>query len=309
MEFYRLGSSVSKIEINDINENYITAGYLSGSELDNVFEKFGFAKETVIACRVANPLFRTGVEVHDNYTFSELRIVNGDGEDDWIAVYLMKNLLLVVDITDKDNSTKNGYLNAVKRFSPSKLKFEKIVCSFFESITLGGNRTVELIRNEISDMEESVVTGLVDDDFNAQLLSQKKKILKLHNYYEQILDVTETLEENDNDIFSDDNLIYLSNLSSKVTRLKDDVDSLNNSLDHLQDAYSSFLDMKLNRTMKIFTVITTVFFPLTIIVGWYGMNFQSMPEFYWKYGYVYVIVLSVLVVALLIVFGKKRKWF
>ena len=61
--------------------------------------------------------------------------------------------------------------------------------------------------------------------------------------------------------------------------------------------------------MKILTVITTIFFPLTIIVGWYGMNFQSMPEFAWKYGYVYVIALSVAVVAVLTWIGKKKKWF
>ena len=87
------------------------------------------------------------------------------------------------------------------------------------------------------------------------------------------------------------------------------MDSLSDSADHLQDAYSSFLDMKMNRSMKILTVITTAFFPLTIIVGWYGMNFQSMPEFTWRYGYIYVIVLSVVIVAALVAIARKHKWF
>ena len=81
------------------------------------------------------------------------------------------------------------------------------------------------------------------------------------------------------------------------------------SADHLGDAYSSSLDLKLNHSMKVFTVITTIFFPLTIIVGWYGMNFNSMPEFTWKYGYIYVIALSAAVVAALVIYGKKKKWF
>ena len=58
-----------------------------------------------------------------------------------------------------------------------------------------------------------------------------------------------------------------------------------------------------------FTIITTIFFPLTIIVGWYGMNFANMPELTWKYGYLYVTALSVFVVILLIIIGKKKKWF
>ena len=94
-----------------------------------------------------------------------------------------------------------------------------------------------------------------------------------------------------------------------MERIINDIDSLENSADHLGDAYSSSLDLKLNHSMKIFTVITTIFFPLTIIVGWYGMNFESMPEFRWRFGYIYVIALSVMIVTALVIYGKKKKWF
>jgi magnesium transporter len=59
--------------------------------------------------------------------------------------------------------------------------------------------------------------------------------------------------------------------------------------------------------MRIFTVITGVFLPLTLIVGWYGMNLQ-MPEYTWKYGYLFVIGLSVLVAVACIVLFRRRKW-
>ena len=117
------------------------------------------------------------------------------------------------------------------------------------------------------------------------------------------------IEENENEIFSDEKLIYIMNISNKISRFKEDVDSLRSSINHLQDAYSSSLDIKLNNVMKRFTVITSIFFPLTLIVGWYGMNFQSMPEFAWKYGYVFVIALSIIVVAVLMLIGKRKKWF
>ena len=308
MIFYKIGRESETIDIKDINGEFIAAGYVSSEELAEIADSFGFSSETVEACRTANSMFRTGVEVYDDYTFTELRIVT-DGEDDCIGVYLMKNLILVVDITDRDNSTRMGFINAVQRFPTAKLKSGKTVYAFFESMISDDTQAIEQMRNEISEMEETVVSGSADNNFNRSLLEMKKKLQKFHNYYEQILDVAETLEENENDIFDEDSLIYISNLTNKVTRLKDDVDLLVNSADHLQDAYSSFLDMKLNQSMKFFTVITTIFFPLTIIVGWYGMNFQSMPEFTWKYGYIYVILLSVVVVTALTVFAKKKKWF
>ncbi|MCR5150737.1 MAG: hypothetical protein K6B52_05890 [Clostridiales bacterium] len=307
--FYRVDKTISEININEIDPEYMTVGYITGAELSQYGERFGFAPSTVEACRTANPLFRTDVEVHEEYTFTELRIVTEGGEDDWIAIYLMKNFLLVVDILDRDQSTKNEFVHALRRFPISKIKFEKIVCAFIESLIVGGNKTTELAGNEITSLEEQVAKGTASQDFNMLLLEMKKRMQKLHNYYEQILDVAETLEENDNDIFDDNNLIYVSNLANKVTRLRNDVDSLSNSIDHLQDAYSSFLDLKLNHTMKIFTVLTSIFFPLTIIVGWYGMNFESMPEFKWRYGYIYVILLSLVTVLALTVFGHRKKWF
>jgi magnesium transporter len=83
---------------------------------------------------------------------------------------------------------------------------------------------------------------------------------------------------------------------------------LSGSVVHLQDAYQSYIDIKSNRTMQIFTVVTAIFFPLTVIVGWYGMNFRNMPELYWKYGYLFVILLSITVVTVLAVIFKKKKW-
>ena len=103
--------------------------------------------------------------------------------------------------------------------------------------------------------------------------------------------------------------MYIANLSQKVTRLREDVDSLSSSLVHVQDAYSSYIDVKMNKSMKLLTVITTIFFPLTIIVGWYGMNFDSMPEFHWKYGYLFVIGLSVVLISVFWIIAHRRKWY
>ncbi len=77
-------------------------------------------------------------------------------------------------------------------------------------------------------------------------------------------------------------MIYITNLKNKLTRLSDDMKSLSGSADHIQDAYATYLDQKMNSTMKVFTVLTSIFFPLTIIVGWYGMNFSNMPELSWQ---------------------------
>ena len=86
------------------------------------------------------------------------------------------------------------------------------------------------------------------------------------------------------------------------------MDILTDSVVHLWDAYQASMEMELNKTMKVFTLVSTIFFPLTVIVGWYGMNFSYMPEIRWRYGYIYVIILSGAVIGALIYWFKKKKW-
>lgn len=310
MEFYLLDEQIRKVDIDHLEPGVLTVAYLSSQELLEQYERFGFDIETVEDCQRANPLFRTGAEVHDSYTFTEIRVVTeGEDNDDWVALYLKKNFFMLVDIKDDDGSTRDAFLKTMNRFPAHKRKAEKLVCSFLEELISSGKSLVEKTHNEISEMEERILNEEAGDDFAKELLLLKRDFLRQHNYYEQILDVAEILDENENDIFEEDNLIYVSNLIAKITRLRDDFDSMNSAVDHLQDAYSSYFDTKMNRKMNILTVITTLFFPLTIIVGWYGMNFVNMPEFTWKYGYLYVIILSLVVVSVMAIIAKKKKWY
>ena len=74
------------------------------------------------------------------------------------------------------------------------------------------------------------------------------------------------------------------------------------------DTYQAQIDIEQNQIMKIFTVLSAVFMPLTLIAGWYGMNF-IMPEYGWPMGYVYVALLSVAVCALSFFIFKRKHWF
>ena len=309
MLFYEINDELIETVPEKIDPDTLTVGCVSSEELMYCGRDLGFDDETIETSQKASPLFRTGVDVHERYTFAELRIVNRDGHEDSVSVFIKRNLLLIVDIFDEDDSTINCFLKATRKYPCSKTSLERILFCFIDSLLADGNMTVEEIRNNLTDMEETIVTETTEDDFHIGLLEQKKRILKYTNFYEQIRDVTETLEENENEILNEDNLIYITNLINKVTRLVDDMNLLSNTADHIQDAYASLLDQRMNNTMKIFTIITTIFFPLTIIVGWYGMNFRYMPELSWKYGYVFVILLSILVVSMLYLFGKKKKWF
>ena len=72
--------------------------------------------------------------------------------------------------------------------------------------------------------------------------------------------------------------------------------------------FQAEIDIRQNRIMKILTIVTTIFLPLSLLVGWYGMNFVGMPELTWKYGYPVVIAASVVVVIVSLLVCKKKKF-
>ena len=76
----------------------------------------------------------------------------------------------------------------------------------------------------------------------------------------------------------------------------------------LRDLIQSHLDERQNRIMTVLTVITSIFLPLTLIAGWYGMNFRYMPELDWRWSYPAVLTVSILIVVFCLILFKKKKW-
>ena len=97
-------------------------------------------------------------------------------------------------------------------------------------------------------------------------------------------------------------------MNRTVSRLFDIVNSLLEYTAQIRDTYKSRLDVRQNHIMTVLTVVTTIFMPLTLIVGWYGMNFKYMPELNSPLGYPLVIAVSALIVVFSLIFFKIKKW-
>ena len=95
---------------------------------------------------------------------------------------------------------------------------------------------------------------------------------------------------------------------NRMARRHDSAVSLRDHTMQVRDLYSAQLEVRQNRTMTLLTVITSIFLPLTLIAGWYGMNFRYMPELESPLGYPVVIAVSIAIVIVSLVFFKKKKW-
>lgn len=292
-------------------EDALTLGFISIEELEKLAPSMDFSPSTVRQCREEVRYFRSSVEVYDRYTFGTLKLANGEKEFEngaLVAFYLCHNLFLLVHIRDRDGSTETLFSAAMRRFPPATQTFEKVVFAFLDGLIEGDGKRLEDMEFAFSELEESVLRGEAGDDFTGRLFLCKQELLLFHNYYEQLIDVGEALEEDENRLFPGDDLRYFKVFTDKVRRLSDGVESLRKQLEHCSSAYQSMLDIHLNHTMKTFTVISALFLPLTLLTGWYGMNFQYMPELHWKYGYLFVAVLAAIIAIICLRTFKKHRW-
>ncbi|NLK37590.1 MAG: magnesium transporter [Epulopiscium sp.] len=188
-----------------------------------------------------------------------------------------------------------------------KISLERIISDFFNHITKGATPMFDKIEKEILDLEQELITSQKKDCVY-EIVSLRKRLMILKRYFEQFLNVLEGVGQNENELYDPKMLRYFRTLEKRIDRFYQNVLNLRDYVTQVRESYQAEVDISLNVTMKIFTVITTIFLPLTLIVGWYGMNLP-MPEYEWKHSYAMVIVLSLLVVLAGIVFFKKKKWF
>lgn len=306
--FYQFEDDIVSVAFENLSDNVPSVGYVGVNELCEIYKALHLPLRAVEMCREDTHSFSSCIDVYDDCYFMKIGILGkSHGLISNAGIFAAKNLLLIVNISEKDFINRDLFMRTISKSGLENAGTEKLLLSFFDCLASMDKGRLDELRNSIDLLEETVINDKTDDDFNVKLLEIKKRILSYRNYYENLIDIAQILSQNDNELF-DKEIKHLSLFTDKAVRMRDNIDILTDSVVHLWDAYQASLNMRLNKTMKVFTLVTTVFFPLTVIVGWYGMNFKSMPEFDWRYGYIYVIIFSLAVVGGLILWFKKRKW-
>ncbi len=207
-----------------------------------------------------------------------------------------------------DSGKAEQMIDAIRRTKRwRKPSLERFLYDFLEQIVESDLSIMERYEKELSRIEDDILNTEGKGDLG-RVIEIYNDIRKLLVHYEQIIDMTQELEENENGFFSEENLRYIHLFMNLMIRRHDSATSLRDHTMQVRDLYHAQLEMRQNRIMTLLTVITTIFMPLTLIAGWYGMNFRYMPELSWRFGYPAVIALSIAVAVLCLIFFKKKKW-
>ncbi len=163
------------------------------------------------------------------------------------------------------------------------------------------------LEKEMENMEDMLIHG-IPKDFFSSLTKYRRKISELNAYYAQLVAIGDLIQSHDN-LFFKQNVEQWNRYSLRTERLQNHVHLLRENVLQLRELYQSQQDAQQNKIICILTVVTTLFLPLTLLTGWYGMNFVYMPELHWRYGYLGVILAAILIISLEIIYFKKKKLF
>ena len=117
-----------------------------------------------------------------------------------------------------------------------------------------------------------------------------------------------SLQRDETKLVNHETDFFIRDLLDHIVRVIETIETYKDIVADMIDTYRSNMSSRMNETMKILTIISTIFIPLTFIVGVYGMNFKYMPELESKFGYPLVWLVMIVTSVWLIIYFKRKKW-
>jgi magnesium transporter len=278
--------------------------------IKTISEKFGI--HILHQEDIMNVFQRPKAEEEREYWFMVLKMVQWDAEknepsEEQLSVFLANDTVLTFqeregDIFDpirerlKDAQSKARNRKADYLFY---LLTDIIVDQYFEVVDKLGEKLESIEDSMMENNHESLL---------AEIQNNKKDLILLRKAIYPVREVLIKLMRNENNLMEEKNIRYLRDVYDHIIQILDTIDSYREINVSLKDIYLNLVSHELNKVMKLLTIISTVFIPLTFIVGVYGMNFDVMPELRMKYGYAIVWFIMLMIVVGLVIYFRKRKW-
>ena len=249
-------------ELKNSDRQYVAV--LSFEEWKNERESFEYGIDIEPEL---SEIYTTKAEVNYDSLTGSFSIPHRDdlsAEDSKFAFVLDEKGIVFIDDSGKASELIESIIKVKKWKFPS---LERFIYDFLDQIVIDDLRLMEKYERELDRMEKKMMEG--DDDFPSVRLNDiRSDIRDLRIHYEQLMDLGQELEENENNFFKLENLRYFRLFLNRMARLHDTSTSLREYTMQLRDQYKAHLDIKQNRIMTVLTVVTTIFMPLTLIVGW-----------------------------------------
>ncbi|EMQ94037.1 Magnesium and cobalt transport protein CorA [Xanthomarina gelatinilytica] len=277
-------------------------------------EKIGkhYNLHPLIMADIANTSQRPKIDVYDDYIFVILKMLYYDENEDikieQISLVLGENYVLSFQEIEGDvfDNVRERLRLANGRIRT--LGADYLLYALIDAIVDHYYIVSETMGNKIEDLEEILFNGELKKDLSKQILNLKKEVLKIRRAIFPIREIISRIEKNEHALIQPNTIQYYRDIYDHVIQLSDSIDIYREMVWSLMDMYMTSISNKMNEVMKVLTIIATIFIPLTFIAGIYGMNFDHMPELHFRYGYVILWGIMIVIFLGMLYYFKRKKW-
>jgi magnesium transporter len=258
---------------------------------------------------------RPKMETYEGYVFIVLRMLRynerkSEVEDEQLSLIAGQNFVIsfqeagfegdVFDPIRVRIREGKGYIRKMKADYLAYVMIDVIVDNYFT--------IVEKIEDNFEQVEESILSSPSPSTLqDINLL--KRKLIFIRKALWPLRESIGILERGESEVFSANTILYLRDVHDHTVQLTDTIDSLREIVSDMINVHLSNTSNRLNEIMKVLTIISTIFMPLTFLAGLYGMNFEHMPELKWILGYPILLMVMFSIGISMVIYFKKKKWF
>ena len=188
-----------------------------------------------------------------------------------------------------------------------KLGPDYLAYSIMDTVVDGYFVVLEATGEAVETLEEKLVLDPQIDVLRA-VYKQKHDLIFLRRSVWPLREVVSALARTESHLVQEPTKVYFRDIYDHTIQVIDIVETFRDMTSGMLDMYLSSVSNRMNEIMKVLTIMSSLFIPLTFIVGLYGMNFQFMPELKWRFGYPFALGIMIFTVGGMLLFFRRKRW-
>lgn len=313
MRVIEIDNEIRHIDIEDIDLNSKSMYWVTASpeEIKNSNNTFNFHSLTINECFDVKQNAR--LEFFDNYNFLVLNIIefkNSIISSNELDIFIGTNYIVTVtrDNINLLNELEHELINFKQNviFSSDR-SIVKILYYILDKIIFNDYEIMSMLENAADNIEIRILKN-PDKKYLNELIYLRKQVHKMRNYITPMRYVGDNLICNDNKIIGEEYNKYFEQINNRIEKLIYSIDSLVQYLVLVREAFEAEIANKTNELMKVFTIIATIFLPLSLITGIFGMNFENMSILKCEWGFSVIVTAMMFIALCLFILFKRKKW-
>ena len=254
---------------------------------------------------------RPKAEEYEDHLFVTLKMLYRiDGpEVDYEQISFVLGMNYLLTFQEKEGDLFDAFRERIKQDQGRvrKKKADYLMYRLIDITVENYYNVLDNIGEQIDEIEATIRMDTSADAFH-KIQTIKKELIYLHKALYPLRDALGKVLKDESDFIRDENVPYFSDVYDHVIHLIDSLDTYRDLTAGLTDQYMNIQNSKLNEVIRVLTIISTIFIPLTFIVGVYGMNFEHFPELQWRYGYATIWIVMLGIAAGMLGYFRYKKW-